>query len=969
MAQSFRVEEMLLFGEGRIELRFPGDPGSYYRLIGGRELDQIDQVIDVVLDGPVSVDALAGPAKQFFRVERVPRTLGWDTDGDGLPDVYELSRAQFDPLDEKDASEDFDGDQLSNIKEYLRGTDPEVFDAFALTRLEGSSPANGESNVSLTRETILRLDAPLSEQSVPSTNTLYAEFGGRRVLSRLELGTDRESLSLFYHEPLPASARVWVTFDGDTVTDFLGRPVDADGDGTVGGAVKLAFSTSSITPVPGTVVVGHVYASEPVAGPDGNSQTNQPLQGVIITVDGAEQTLRTTTDSDGFFRLEPAPAGRFFVHVDGREALGSDWPNGAYYPFVGKAWETSPGSTNNLAGGSGEIFLPLVPAGTLQSVSSLESVSITFAENVLAENPSLEGVAVEVPPNALFSDDGTRGGRVGIAPVPADRLPEPLPPGLDFPLVITVQTDGPQNFSQPAPVRFPNLPDPRTGEVLPPGAKTALFSFNHDTGRWEIQGSMTVTVDGLYVESDPGVGILQPGWHGTRPGTQGFDGPMFSSRGDNNGDVDEDGLSNDEDDDIDGDGVSNELDTDMDGDGVPNNEDSDRDGDGAKNGEDNDTDGDGIDNVDDSDIDGDGTKNGEDSDVDGDGVANEEDSDVDGDGTPNGLDDDIDGDGTPNELDEDMDGDGVDNNEDLDRDGDGIPNSEDADAPVPCDPPMIGILEEFTPVTAVCPNERVTFHAESPMAADADIRWSGGAPVGLLFNGLVYTTAFTTPGMSPVTVELACSSTGAQASDATFVTVAENSGAQWVSRFPGSRSTDDLAEPFQSNVNRFLDALTAAGANVHVSATHRPYERAFLMHWAHNISTGIDPRRADNSGRKPPNLNICWEHLTSSGVPSLAASTNAATAMATGYGIAYAPSLSSLHILRRAIDMTITWTGDLEIMDATGTTNLITSLPRHGGRKIDRVKYPGNTELHAVGATYGVIKLLNDPPHWSDNGN
>jgi hypothetical protein len=99
--------------------------------------------------------------------------------------------------------------------------------------------------------------------------------------------------------------------------------------------------------------------------------------------------------------------------------------------------------------------------------------------------------------------------------VAPDRLPGPLPQGLELPLVITVQTDGPSNFDQPVPVRFPNLPNPVTGELLLPGAKSALISFNHDSGEWEVQGPMTVSVDGLFVESDPGVGIRQP--DGTEP--------------------------------------------------------------------------------------------------------------------------------------------------------------------------------------------------------------------------------------------------------------------------------------------------------------------------------------------------------------------------------------------------------------------------------------------------------------------
>lgn len=119
-----------------------------------------------------------------------------------------------------------------------------------------------------------------------------------------------------------------------------------------------------------------------------------------------------------------------------------------------------------------------------------------------------------VPADSLFANDGTRGGRVGIAPVDPDRLPGPLPQGLEFPIVITVQTDGATNFDVPVAVRFPNLPDPITGETLAPGDKSALWSFNHDSGNFELVGPMTVDDTGMFVESDPGFGIRAPGWHG-----------------------------------------------------------------------------------------------------------------------------------------------------------------------------------------------------------------------------------------------------------------------------------------------------------------------------------------------------------------------------------------------------------------------------------------------------------------------
>jgi hypothetical protein len=45
-----------------------------------------------------------------------------DSDGDGMPDYWEMANG-FDP-NVRDASGDFDGDGMSNLQEYLAGTDP-----------------------------------------------------------------------------------------------------------------------------------------------------------------------------------------------------------------------------------------------------------------------------------------------------------------------------------------------------------------------------------------------------------------------------------------------------------------------------------------------------------------------------------------------------------------------------------------------------------------------------------------------------------------------------------------------------------------------------------------------------------------------------------------------------------------------------------------------------------------------------
>lgn len=385
-------------------------------------------------------------------------------------------------------------------------------DRVILTTITETSPSAGEGNVAVTRETILRLSAPLAPASTVGNDRFYAEFGGRKLLSRVELSSDRRTLTLFYLEPLPGRARIRVTFNGDGLNDVAGQAVDADGNGQAGGKLLLDFDTLANGGVAGTAVTGRVFASELAQAVAAHGQlVNRPLVGVRVTVDGREQDLFAVTDATGNFRLDPAPAGPFFVHIDGRTVTvpGGGYPKGAYYPFVGKEWVSRIGEEVNI----GNVFLPLIQEQTLQPVSTTQDTMVTFPAAVLLQHPELNGVQLMVPANALFKNDGTRGGLVGIAPVAPDRLPGPLPPGLNVPLVITVQTDGAENFDRPVPVCFPNLPEPLTGKPLLPGARSALWSFNHDIGDWEVVGSMTVSEDGRLVCSDPGVGIRQPGWH------------------------------------------------------------------------------------------------------------------------------------------------------------------------------------------------------------------------------------------------------------------------------------------------------------------------------------------------------------------------------------------------------------------------------------------------------------------------
>lgn len=185
----------------------------------------------------------------------------------------------------------------------------------------------------------------------------------------------------------------------------------------------------------------------------------------------------------------------------------------------------------------------------------------------------------------------------------------------------------------------------------------------------------------------------------------------------------------------------------------------------------------------------------------------------------------------------------------------------------------------------------------------------------------------------------------------------ELSGSVWTPRFPGSKITDDLTPAFRICVDSFIAAIEAAGAQHVINSTYRPPQRAYLMHWAHEIyRNDFDPAEVPSMA----GVEIEWEH------PTLAESVAAAKQMVEAFRIGKlaaktAPALNSLHTIREAIDMNIWWDGDLVINNMDGTEVSIDTTPRTGM----------NRQLKAVGRTYGVIKFLGgaaDKPHWSTTG-
>jgi hypothetical protein len=185
------------------------------------------------------------------------------------------------------------------------------------------------------------------------------------------------------------------------------------------------------------------------------------------------------------------------------------------------------------------------------------------------------------------------------------------------------------------------------------------------------------------------------------------------------------------------------------------------------------------------------------------------------------------------------------------------------------------------------------------------------------------------------------------------------SGAYWVewasTNAKNSTSVDDLDPLFKLKVRAFLKALQDAGATVTIGTTRRSDKRAYLFHWSWRIAVGNAKASAATA---KPGVDILWDHGNAED------SRLGAQEMVDGFGLAVPPkstnppSLVSHHIRGKAIDMTIRWTGALKVK-------------KHGGGTVDVPFMESvnlNSKLHAVGASYGVLKLKTDAPHWSLDG-
>ena len=430
-------------------------------------------------------------------------------------------------------------DAAGNVGTLTRTVTVAAVATFSIT---GTSIADGAVDVGTTQRPQVMFSRAVNAATLTPASFYATGADGTVLSTTIVPATDGSFAWLFFNSPMPGGAHVTVHVAGSLIRGALdGAFLDADNNGTPGGDLSFSYSTVSLTPVTGTKLIGRVVDPGPDLvpgtfddirrGPDGIIHTADdvfllPIANAKVYILGREDQV-VYTDAQGYFTLDNIPAGTVKVAVDGRTSTNP--PAGVFFPEMVMSADIVAGVTNTLMGTVGtaaeraanltrtEVYLPRVQSSVLQTVAD-NGVPTTITTSAAA-SPSLTveqraSLTLTVPAGSAVGLDGKvlSNVQVGIATVPPELVKDMLPPGvLQHTFDITIQAPGVATFTQPVQITFPNVFN------ASPGTKLNVLSFDHTTGMLVINGTATVSADGLTVVSDPGGGIKAPGWHGLTP--------------------------------------------------------------------------------------------------------------------------------------------------------------------------------------------------------------------------------------------------------------------------------------------------------------------------------------------------------------------------------------------------------------------------------------------------------------------
>jgi RHS repeat-associated protein len=224
----------------------------------------------------------------------------------------------------------------------------------------------------------------------------------------------------------------------------------------------------------------------------------EPVEGVTIKI----RKMTAVTDADGRFEIKNVPAGNrvFMIHGSTAKRKKGKFEAHENFPSLPFTMRVLPNTTN---------VVPFDIHMHRQKDRNFKEIN-PHTETVLtdAEHP---GVEMRIPKGVKITGwDGKANERVSIRTLAPDRLPvRPLPDHSKARSVYMFYFDKIGGGIPDKPIPF----KARNDLGLMPGEKVVLWYYDESPNEdeapndWAVAGTGTVTSDGRYITTDPGVGI------------------------------------------------------------------------------------------------------------------------------------------------------------------------------------------------------------------------------------------------------------------------------------------------------------------------------------------------------------------------------------------------------------------------------------------------------------------------------
>lgn len=409
-----------------------------------------------------------------------------------------------------EGGEDSVGNGLNNVEIFdpetnsfnVTGSSPAFAETSAPAHAIASSPANGAANVPVDTYVTLRFSRRLRLDSIgDETITLLSPNGN--AASKVVPAENGRLVFINPNAPL---------LPGVTYVVSLSNAVDEAGQTMQ--ATALTFSTKAVDGPTGTEEEDWIpdernhHGEWKMKRPDSTLRSLPPLKaepgvtaiaGQTLTLDGkplknvtlTNGSKSARTDESGRFLLASINSGHNMLTIDGRSASHNKKQYGVFRVGV----SVKEGKTHALGY---TIWMPKLDTANTITITSptTKDVSIT--------NPRIPGLELKLPAGTVIRNlDGQTVTKLTITPIPTNRPPFPLPPGVDVPVYFTIQPGGSQIIPPRAQLIYPNFIGRKPGE--------RIDFWNYDaTGRgWYVYGQGTVTPNGKQIIPDPGVVLYE----------------------------------------------------------------------------------------------------------------------------------------------------------------------------------------------------------------------------------------------------------------------------------------------------------------------------------------------------------------------------------------------------------------------------------------------------------------------------